>query len=183
MRLIWLDLETTGLDPNKNTILEVAAFEADLKDPFTLTPLVEMSLWWPPDLVPQLDQFVQTMHTKNALFVDCSHSKAGLFDAEEALLAKIPAADNYEDAPVLAGSSIHFDAAFIKMYMPRLAARFHHRHYDVSAVKLFAESLGMPKIPRGEAHRAAADVMESVEHAKKCAEWLSQLGAVTLSIK
>ena len=58
------------------------------------------------------------------------------------------------------------------MHMPRLAARFSHRHYDVSAVKLFCRSLGMPKPPKAEAHRATADVLESIAHARLCAEWL-----------
>ncbi len=56
--------------------------------------------------------------------------------------------------------------------MPTLAERFSHRYYDVSAVKLFCRSLGMPKPQPAEAHRAMADIQESIAHARQCARWL-----------
>jgi len=74
---------------------------------------------------------------------------------------------------------VHFDHGFLRVHMPKLAARFSHRHYDVSAVKLFCQSLGMPKPPKAEAHRAAADVRESIEHAKACADWLEYANGKT----
>ncbi len=73
---------------------------------------------------------------------------------------------------MLAGSSIHFDHAFLAVHMPRFAARLSHRHYDVSAIKLFCQSLGADKFPKAEAHRAKDDIAESIAHAKACAEWL-----------
>ena len=57
--------------------------------------------------------------------------------------------------------------------MPTLDKRLSYRHYDVSAVKLFCQSLGMPKLPKAEAHRAKDDILESIAHAKKCADWLA----------
>jgi oligoribonuclease (3'-5' exoribonuclease) len=73
----------------------------------------------------------------------------------------------------LAGSSVHFDHGFIKHWWPQLASRFSHRHYDVSAVKLFCESLGMPRLPKAEAHRAREDILESIAHARECVRWLA----------
>ena len=77
-----------------------------------------------------------------------------------------------DERPTLAGRTVHFDLGFIRHHMPRLAARLSHRVYDVSAICLFCESLGMPRLKKGEAHRASEDVLESVEHARRCAEWL-----------
>ena len=75
---------------------------------------------------------------------------------------------------MLAGNCVGFDHGFLKRWMPGLAARFHYRYYDVSSVKLFCRSLGMPRLPSGEAHRAKGDVLESVEHALLCAQWLAE---------
>ena len=74
---------------------------------------------------------------------------------------------------LLAGSSIHFDLGFLRVHMPKLAAKFSHRLFDVSAIKLFCESLGMPKLPKAEAHRAMVDVEESFAHYKACADWVN----------
>ncbi len=175
MKLLWLDLETTGLDPTRGKILEVAAAVADLSEPFVLGPvysrvcsLVKWEHW-------MMDPFALNMHTKNGLLAECEHAGANVVVLAECdLLAMLPEPPyEREDMPTLAGSSVHFDHAWLKIHMPTLAARLSHRHYDVSAVKLFCQSLGMPKLPRAEAHRAEADVRESVAHAQACAKWLT----------
>lgn len=172
--LLWLDLETTGLDPYRETILEVAAFTASLDKPFDLAPLYEAVIHCDPVVKAGVDPVVRGMHTENGLWVECEKSTVTLNQADFTLsrrLLGLSFADN--EKAVLAGSSIHFDHSFIRKHMPFTAAHLSHRHYDVSAVKLFAQSLGMEKLPKGEAHRAAADVMESVAHAREVARWFS----------
>jgi oligoribonuclease len=172
-KLIWLDIETTGLSPVHDEILEVAAFEADFATPFEARKLYEAVLWPERDLAT-LNDFVREMHTKNGLIEACWGAEINVQDAENELLKLIPAGFEY----ILAGSSVHFDHSFIQLHMTRLNTRFSHRHYDVSAVKLFAQSLGMPKFPKGDgAHRAAADVLMSIEHAGVCAAWFAARGA------
>lgn len=167
MKLLWLDLETTGLEPMLDSILEVAAGLADFARPFHCPCLIARTLHFDAQGVV-VDPRVAQMHFRSGLWDACLESKLRLPQVEYDLLQL--AGDN--DAIVLAGSSVHFDHGFLNVYMPRLASLLSHRHYDVSAVKLFCQSLGMKPLPKGEAHRAMADVEESVAHARACAEWL-----------
>lgn len=174
MRLIWLDLETTGLDPSKCEILEVAYGVASLEDPFTLTEGAEYVIHHMRRDGDGVDPFVVDMHTKNGLWAVCQSSTMTMRDVEARLLDVVPDIADWEDKPTLAGNCIGFDHGFLKRYAPKLAARFHYRYYDVSSVKLFCRSVGMPKLPSGETHRAMDDVRESVAHALACAEWLGR---------
>jgi oligoribonuclease len=177
MKLLWLDLETTGLDPQTHDILEAAWSVAPLLDPFAIDSEIESSTirYKLAAEAPSIDPFVLDMHRKNGLWDECSRRLIGVRDVEEQLLSLVPECADKEQRWVLAGSTIHFDKSFLRVHMPELHERLSHRLYDVSAIKLFCQSLGMAKPPKAEAHRAAADVLESVAHAKACAEWLGKV--------
>ena len=171
MQLVWIDLETSGLRPDHDVVLEIAVSLADLSSPFDARPAYHAVLYARP--AKTLDPKVLEMHTKNGLFAECAcpGARSDFDRIEEELLALVPEVDDPNEKPVLAGSSVHFDHEFLKAEFPKFAARLSHRHYDVSAVKLFCRSLGMPKLPRAEAHRAKDDVLESIAHARLCAVW------------
>ena len=173
-KLMWLDLETTGRDPQKHQVLEVALWVADLSAPFEAAPVYQSVVYFSRSSWGLLeDDRVLEMHTKNGLLVECARGRApGLELVEHLLLQHVPEEKEREAMPVLAGSSIHFDHSFIKVHMPKVDARLSHRHYDVSGLKLFCQSMGMPKFRKAEAHRAAADVAESISHGVECERWL-----------
>lgn len=174
MKLIWLDLETTGLEPSKCDILEVAVAVADFNDPFNYRHVLNRVMYCSTSTQKSLDPFIIDMHTKNGLLADCARSYHNVGSAEEELLQIVPEVANKDERPIIAGSTISFDHNFLRVHMPRVAARLSHRNYDVSAIKLFCQSLGMPKFPKAEAHRAKADIEESIAHGKACVEWLKK---------
>lgn len=179
LNLIWLDLETTGLDPQKDRVLEIFAVAAPIDMPFNLSHAsYHRILQHPGPFAPfqDVDPFVINMHTKNGLWDDCQHSKAAPFEVDDELCELFPEAKLREDLYVLAGSSVHFDLNFVRKWFPKFAARCSHRVYDVSAVGLFARSMGMDRLPKAEAHRAEADVMESIANAKKMQDFFRNLG-------
>lgn len=173
MKLYWLDLETTGLDPNETTILEIAIAEADLSDPFNYRHIYNSVIGFPESDHKDLTPFILDMHTKNGLLIECVNEKKMISDVQEDLLDLIPHSETKADKPTLAGSSVHFDHSYLTVHMPKLAKRLSHRHYDVSAVKLFCHSVGMPELPPAEpAHRAKADIEYSIKLAGICRDWL-----------
>ncbi len=176
MKLIWLDLETTGLDPREDQILEVYAAEADLSDPFMITrELVNRTAYFGSAAAAKLERdraFVHEMHTKNGLLNDCLVTWRSVKDIERELLELVPIVEDRDELPTLAGSTVHFDLNFLRVHMPTLAARLHYRVFDVSSIKLLARALGAPKWPKAEAHRAREDVFESIDHGRAATDFL-----------
>ena len=184
--LIWCDLETTGLNPGKDWILEIYMVKAEFHNPlepvgasyhkvFRAFPTMHM----PPEVLK--------MHGENGLWNECilsPHIQAHPDVVEEFLAfvgsdakgAPIDFSDK-DVKPVLAGSTVHFDLAFLRADFKDLGSILSHRVYDVSALKLFCQTLGMPPFPKGNvAHRAKADIEASIDHAKQCMAWLKLEG-------
>ncbi len=173
MDLVFIDLETTGLNPNKDQILEIAAVRVDAQ----LNPVSGFhSLVRPADeLMPaSFDPFVIEMHSKNGLFMELgamSPNFAAACEAFRAWLGAVPKA-----SITLAGDSVHFDLGFLKTWMPHVSEAFSHRLLDVSAFRVAREFCGLPacEIVGSQTHRAKDDVMCSIAKAR----WhLSRMGA------
>ena len=179
----FLDLETTGLDPDEDHILEIAWLLADSKlnqATHTRTHIVEHSPGAWQDVWAQLmsNEYVRNMHQQSGLYADmrtksaCTLSAIALQfrdDIEEAIA-------HVEEGPVhLAGLSIDFDRSFLKkdptwgLFFDNdvLGVSIHHRLLDLSSIKLMLDACGVPweKAANEGAHRAAYDVDESLRQA------------------
>lgn len=176
--LVWLDLETTGLDPAQDAILEIAV-RVSTDGHFKLHMFVNDGV----QAVVRHDgegpsPFIREMHTKNGLLPECALSELTAYDAEALVLTRSDQVFGHWPAKwTLAGSSVHFDLGFLRRHMPVLANRFSHKLFGVSAIKLFCQQMGMPPLPKAEAHRAMADVEESFDHWHVCRNWVMESDA------
>lgn len=163
-RLVWIDLEMTGLDPSTDEIVEIACIvtEADL------TELdAGISLVVKPNDAPlaAMDEVVVRMHTESGLIDEIPHG-IPLADAEAQVLAYVQGHIPEARKAPLAGSSIYVDRGFLAHYMPDLDAHMHYRLVDVSSVKELARRW-YPRVyfatpEKNGNHRALGDIRESI---------------------
>jgi oligoribonuclease len=162
IRLVWMDLEMTGLNPASDAILEIAAVVTGPD----LVPLVEVErvVSVPDDFLFRMSDRVRRMHTENGLLEAVRTSAVSLHDAERAVLNAIaphcPAGDG-----MLAGNSVFHDWRFLQRHMPRLEQHLHFRHVDIGTIGSLAHAW-FPDVeyPNGPVnHRAMADVKASVD--------------------
>lgn len=164
-RLVWIDLEMTGLDVDKHVIVEVAALITDAHLNI-LGEGVDLVVHTSEDNLAHMDDFVTKMHATSGLTEQIRSSTVTIDEAEDAVLALIAEHCHPEHPAPLAGNSIATDRAFIRKEMPRLDAALHYRMVDVSSVKELARRW-FPKAyfnqpEKGLAHRALADIVESI---------------------
>lgn len=160
---LFLDLETTGLDPSTDRILEVAAILLDDGMSVVLDTF-ERVIGYPRVAHKTLDPVVLNMHEANGLWDACTHSHHHISDVDNDLERMLK---NY-DKPIMCGNSIHFDRAFMSVHMPRSLARLHYRMIDCSSLNEMAKiawpgvHARRPTLSAGVAHRAMADAEESL---------------------
>ncbi|MDO8308595.1 MAG: oligoribonuclease [Actinomycetota bacterium] len=161
--LVWIDTETTGLDPEHDALLEVACIitDADLNIVGTPVSCVIRPESW--EVLNRLDEDVWQMHWGSGLY-DALPGGCPLAEAEAWIVAYV--AENLDGRVPLAGSSVHFDRAVLRQNMPGLGFALTHRNVDVSTVKELA-SRWAPDVfasrptPTGN-HRALGDLHDSI---------------------
>ena len=162
--LVWLDCEMSGLDPERERLLEIAVIVTG------------------PDLTPRIEGPVLVIHQSDALLAGMdawnkgTHGKSGLIDkvkastvteaqAEDVLIDFIKAYVSKGTSP-MCGNTIGQDRRFLLKYMPRLEAWFHYRNLDVSTLKELAKRW-KPEVyaafKKQQSHTALADVHESID--------------------
>lgn len=163
-KLLWVDLEMTGLDPEKDRILELAAIATDwkLETLGEMTAVVKVS----EALMKKrmVGEFWETnAASRDALMVQNKSGKSAK-EVERELLQFID--EHFGDEVILAGNSIHQDRKFIDREWPEVAKRLHYRMLDVSAWKVYFEGARHEKFMKKEAHRALDDILGSIDELK-----------------
>ena len=161
--LVWIDMEMTGLDPEKYTILEIATVITDS----SLNPVAEgpcLAIHQDDDVLKNMEPWSIEHHGSSGLTQRVRESKISIKEAEDQTLAFIKRYCPEKITP-LCGSSIHQDRRFLVKYMPQIHQYLHYRMIDVSAVKELV-SRWYPFGPRPPAkaknHLAMGDIQESI---------------------
>lgn len=166
LKLVWIDLEMTGLDPETDAILEIAVVITGAD----LIPLTqyEAVIWQPESILESMTPFVRDMHTTNGLLAKVRASEIDLRDAERKALQRISQHSALGEG-VLAGNSIHQDRRFLVKHMPLLEGYLHYRQVDVSSLKVLAQAW-YPDTAKFEKpdkdHTALADIRQSIAELK-----------------
>jgi oligoribonuclease len=161
--LIWIDLEMTGLDTDRDQIIEIATLITD-KDLRALAEGPVVAIHQPETVLDHMDDWNKRQHLASGLLERVRASRIDPPEAErrtlEFLRRWVPAG-----ASPMCGNSICQDRRFLHRLMPTLEAYFHYRHIDVSTIKELARRW-LPEISRGikksGAHLALDDIRESV---------------------
>ena len=165
--LLWLDMEMTGLDPDKDRIIEVAVVVTD-SALNTLAEAPVLVVRQPDEVLSAMDDWNKSTHARTGLIDKVKASVLTEAAAEEQLLAFLAQHVPGKTSP-MCGNSICQDRRFLARYMPRLEAYFHYRNLDVSTLKELARRW-KPELLKGLVkqgkHEALADIHESIEELK-----------------
>ncbi len=163
-RMVWIDLEMTGLDLNTDEIVEIACIvtEADLTE---LDGGIDVVVKASPEPIAAMDEFVVNMHKASGL-IDEIPNGTTLADAQQQVMAYIQKHVPEAGTGHLAGSSVYVDRGFLAKYLPELDSYLHYRLIDVSSIKELTRRW-YPRVYYGAPektgnHRALADIRESI---------------------
>jgi oligoribonuclease len=165
-RLVWLDLEMTGLDVERDVIVEIACIVTD-SDLTTLDEGIQLVVHQDEAVLARMDDFVRTMHKKSGLLTEISTATTDVATAERDVIAYLSAHVPGPGTAPLCGNSIGMDRRFLARYMPGLEGYLHYRSVDVSSLKELCRrwypALYRKRPGKAEQHRALGDILESIE--------------------
>lgn len=161
--IVWMDLEMTGLDPERERIIEIATVITD-GNLNTIKEGPELVVHQPDEILDAMDEWNTSHHGASGLTDRVRKSRVSESQAEEMTLSFVSQYVTRSRLAPLAGNSIHQDRRFLERYMPRLNAYLHYRNIDVSTVKELARRWYPDVRPyqKNNNHRALDDIKESI---------------------
>jgi len=162
-RLVWIDLEMTGLDPGENTIIEIATIvtESDLS---IVAEGPSFAIDVGKEELAKMDNWNVKHHTENGLLDRIESEGVSMQNAERQTLEFLKEHCSPNQSP-LCGNTIGQDRRFLRRYMPDLHEFFHYRSVDVTSIKILARSWypEVGKWRKNSGHRALDDIRGSIE--------------------
>jgi oligoribonuclease len=163
--LAWIDLEMTGLDPARHTVVEIACLITD-DDLALIEEGPDLVVAATPEQLADMDEVVRNMHTRSGLLTDIEASTLTLADAGAQTLAFLQRHIPKPRTVPLAGNSIGTDRRFLAQLLPEVEDYLHYRSVDVSTIKELCRRW-RPEVYRAApakkgGHRALQDIRESV---------------------
>lgn len=165
--LVWLDMEMTGLEPDRDRIIEVAMIVTDPQlNTVAESPVI--AVHQPDAVLDAMDEWNKNTHGRSGLIDRVKASTTDDAQAEQILLEWMKQYVPARTSP-MCGNSIGQDRRFMARWMPKLEAYFHYRNLDVSTLKELARRWN-PEVFNGVqkrgAHTALADILESIAELK-----------------
>jgi oligoribonuclease len=164
-KLLWIDMEMTGLDPEKEVVIEIASVitSTDLEPLDQYHAVVKQ----PQNFIDNMDAWNQKHHRESGL-VDLIPTGKEPAVVEQEVLAQLDKHFGPKDRIILAGNSIGQDRAFINKYFKKIADRLHYRMLDVTSFKIVFNNFYQISYAKPQAkHRATGDIQESINELKK----------------
>ena len=159
--LIWIDLEMTGLDPDTDSIIEIATVVTD-KDLIELGEGPVSAIHQPDDVLEAMDEWNTRQHGESGLVQRVRESRTTEREAEQETLAFLRQFVDQGSSP-MCGNSICQDRRFLIRHMPELASFFHYRNLDVSSLKILAQLwTNDVSFEKQSTHLALADIRDSI---------------------
>jgi oligoribonuclease len=162
-RLIWIDLEMTGLNTQKDRIIEVSLVITDRKLNI-IAQMDSIAIHQSHTTLNTMDAWNQKHHGQSGLIERVKQSRINESLAESMCLAFLENHVDRNSSP-MCGNSICQDRRFLANYMPKLEAYFHYRHIDVTTIKLLCQ-YERPKIAKlwkkKTSHEALQDILDSI---------------------
>jgi oligoribonuclease len=176
-RLIWIDLEMTGLDPDRDSIIEIATLVTD-SDLNVLAEGPELAIRHPLERLQAMDDWNRDTHSKSGLWQRVVESEVSMAEAEQRTLEFLRLWVPAGKSPIC-GNSICQDRRFLYREMPELERYFHYRNLDVSTLKELAKRWA-PEVASGlkkaSTHTALSDIRESVAELVHYRGFMGRLG-------
>jgi oligoribonuclease len=165
-RLVWIDLEMTGLDVDQDAIVEIACIVTD-SNLLALDDGIQLVVHQDEAVLERMDEFVRTMHRKSGLLDEIPTAPSDTGAAEQEVLAYVQKHVATASSAPMCGNSIGMDRRFLAKYMPELDNYVHYRSIDVSSFKEVARrwypAIYRKRPGKAEQHRALGDIQESID--------------------
>ena len=176
--IAWIDVETSGVSPERDALLEVGAVVTSMTGDVWGDPISIM--FNTPDLsrvIEESDEHVQNLHTNSGLWLDVWRGPTHSVQAAETILVDwLESTSGGCTAIYVGGNSITLDRNFIRLYLPRFYSLLSYRSVDVTSLALaLRANMEMPRFVKERNHRALSDVYDSID---EFSFYMSRLGTV-----